>query len=741
MNEVKNKILIASIAPYFLERDVFWFSQNFSKIENLAKTQVWWKENALFIERNEKLNLFELLRRLTEMGYERVQTLGSKGEFAQRGGILDIFPVNMENGRRLEFSGNRLAEIYPLEIGILKKEKGVKKFLLKRAPQNLLSTLKPNEYLVHLDHGIGIFKGYAAAPGGPISSTAPTPESMEKYFVISYAKNDTLYVPLELENKLSRYIGFETPIIHRLGGTLWYKTKRKVKESAMELAKQLFELYARRAAVRGFQFPADDALQRELEDSFEYIETDDQLAAIEDVKKDMESEKPMDRLICGDVGFGKTEVALRAAFKAVIAGKQVAMIAPTTILAHQHFLTFAKRLKKFPVNIALLSRLESKKAQKEIVRQIKEGKYDIVIGTHRLIQKDVEFSAQGGSALGGKNLGLVIIDEEQRFGVRQKEIFKGLRRPVLSPERSEAESKARPFDAASLSESAGLAQGITQAVDILSLSATPIPRTMHLALAGLRDISLIQTAPPGRLAVKTIVEPYSQKIIKKAIEKELARGGQIYYLHNRVETIELAKRQIEKLLSNKKISHSEPPTGGEESPAYAGPTFVGDSSPFRLGMTKRNSPKIAIAHGRMHEKQLIRVMDEFGAGQIDILIATTIIENGLDFPNVNTLIVSNATRLGLAQSYQLRGRIGRSNIQAYAYFLYNSKNLTDIAQQRLDALKEAEALGSGYQIALRDLEIRGAGNILGREQSGSINAVGLNLYVQMLNEAVEELKK
>ncbi len=696
MSRAENKILIASVTPYFLERDVLWFSQNFEKIEQISKTQVWWKENTIFLEKNQKINLFELLRRLTEMGYERVQTLGSKSEFSQRGGILDIFPINDEAAYRLEFTGNKLTEIFPLEIKLSKRAPLEARPLTGRAPQDLLSNLKPEEFVVHLDHGIGIFKGYAESPGGTISKTAPTPESPEKYFIIEYAKADKLYVPLELENKLSRYIGFETPIVHRLGGTLWYKTKRKVKESAIEMAKQLFELYAHRAASRGFKFPPDDAMQKELEESFEYIETDDQLRAIKDTKKDMEQDMPMDRLICGDVGFGKTEVALRATFKAVIAGKQVAMLAPTTILAHQHFLNFSKRLKKFPVNIALLSRLESKASQRQIIKQIKEGKIDITIGTHRLIQKDVDF----------KDLGLVIVDEEQRFGVRQKEKFKGLRE--LLPERSVAESKAKPFDAPY-----GLAQGISYSVDILSLTATPIPRTMHLALSGFRDISLIQTAPPGRLPVKTIIEPLSQKVIRQAIKKELARpgrggvsdgarNGQVYYLHNRVETIELARRQIQTLAPK---------------------------------------AKIAIAHGRMREKQLVKTMDEFGAGNIDILIATTIIENGLDFPNVNTLIVDNATKLGLAQSYQLRGRIGRSNIQAYAYFLYNSKNLTEIASQRLDALKEAEALGSGYQIALKDLEIRGAGNILGREQSGSINAVGLNLYVQMLNEAVEEIKK
>jgi len=653
---LKEKILIASLTPYFLERDSSWFSQNFEKIEKIAKSQVWWKENTIFLEKDQKVNLFELLRRLTDMGYERVQTLGSKGEFSQRGGILDIFAINSDKAWRLEFSGNKVAEIYELQIKVLKKE--TKKELLARTPHLLLSNLKPYEYLVHLDHGIGIFKGFAEKLGGQLSISLPNPESPEKYFVLEYAKQDRLYIPLALENKLSRYIGFETPIIHRLGGTLWYKTKRKVKEGTIELARQLLALYAKRATSRGFAFGADDALQRELEDSFEYIETDDQLKALQDVKRDMESEKPMDRLICGDVGFGKTEIALRAAFKAVAGGKQVAMLTPTTILAHQHYHTFSDRLKKFPLNTALLSRLETKKQQAETVKKIKEGKIDIAIGTHRLIQKDVVL----------ENLGLLIIDEEQRFGVKQKEKFKQLRSEI----------------------------------DILSLSATPIPRTMHLALSGLRDISLIQTAPPGRLPVKTIIQPSSLKVIKEAIKYELARNGQVYYLHNRVETIEMAAQQIKRLVPK---------------------------------------ARIGIVHGRLHEKQLVRVMDDFGQGKIDVLVATTIIENGLDFPNVNTLIVAYATKLGLAQSYQLRGRIGRSDKQAYAYFLYNAKKLTDIAKQRLDALKEAEALGSGYQIALRDLEIRGAGNILGREQSGQINAVGLNLYMQMLNEAVEEMKK
>ncbi len=697
-----DEIFIVSITPYFLEKDVFWFTQNLAKIKEVAKTQIWWKENTLFLEKNLNINLFALLRKITELGYERVQTLGAPGEFAQRGGILDIFPINTKQAFRLEFSGNKISQIETLPTKILKSERAIAKDLRGRRPEELLYNLKPNDYLVHLDHGIGVFLGFAERPGGDISTQAPNERSHDKFFVIKYAQKDRLYVPLDLEEKLSRYIGFEKPIVHRLGGTLWFKTKRKAKENALELARQLLELYAKRAASRGFKYPEDDELQKELESDFSYVETDDQIRAINEVKKDMESEKPMDRLICGDVGFGKTEVALRAAFKAVLADKQVALLAPTTILANQHFLTFQRRLAKFPVKLALLSRLQSKNEQKKVIGLLAEGKIDIAIGTHRLLSGDIQF----------KNLGLAIIDEEQRFGVRQKEKFKEMRAGDLP--RNDAPADAEFYG-----------------VDILSLSATPIPRTLHLTLSGLRDVSIINTPPPGRLPIKTFVQPFGTKIIQEAIKKELARGGQVYYLHNRVETIELARRQIEKLIKSSSLSKGR--LGGilknKGNPPY--PSFKKEGDKIRIG----------VIHGRMPEKQLIKTMTEFEENKINLLVATTIIENGLDFPNVNTLIVANAARLGLAQAYQIRGRIGRSHHQAYAYFLYNAKRLTDDASQRLDALKEAEALGSGYQIALRDLEIRGAGNILGYEQSGPINAVGLNLYMQMLNEAVEEIKK
>ncbi len=703
-----NEILIASLTPYFLERGVLWFAQNLAKIKKAAQSQVWWKENTLWLEQDLEINLFALLRRLTEMGYVKTQTLGAPGELAHRGGIIDVFPVNEEHAWRLEFAGNKIAAIEALEVKILRSAKKIKRELADRRLDNLLTSSKPGDFLVHLDHGIGRFAGFAKTPGGELSFGAPTENSGEQFFVLDYAKHDRLYVPLDKEEKLSRYLGFETPIVHRLGGTLWFNVKRHAKENALALAKELLELYAQRATERGFSYGTDDAMQQELANDFPFVETDDQARAIAEVKQDMESPKPMDRLICGDVGFGKTEVALRAAFKAVSSGKQVALLSPTTILANQHFRTFSERLKKYPVSVALLTRLQSKKQQQKIIKDTTQGQIDILIGTHRLLSKDISL----------KNLGLAIVDEEQRFGVKQKETFKQWRANTASRDGEQNE----PF----------------YGIDVLSLSATPIPRTLHLTLAGLRDVSLINTPPPGRLPVKTFVEPHNEKIIKEAIAKELARDGQVYFLHNRVETIEMTARKIQKMFS----FPSSPQTRGglrrgDEKNANNTPS---QSPPQLKGRGKIPIPQIGTIHGRLPEKQLIKIMDDFGAGKINVLVATTIIENGLDFPNVNTLIVDNAVRLGLAQAYQLRGRIGRAHQQAYAYFLYNAKHLTDDAEARLSALQEAEALGSGYQIALRDLEIRGAGNILGREQSGPINAVGLNLYMQMFNEAVEEIK-
>lgn len=645
------RILVVSITPYFLERENFWFEENLKQILEARRTQSFFEDNILYLEKNQKANLLEILRKLDEMGYEKVLAVSEPGEFSQRGGIIDVFPINLNFAVRFEFLGNSIENIEKLPVEI-KDEKLTKELLKKKLKsQKIFSDLKgikTGDYLVHLDHGVAIFLG--------IENFQFPKSQTQDYYVLEYAQGDKLYVPLGLERKLSRYVGFVTPKISRLGSSAWQKTKKKMKEEAEKLAKELLEIYAKREISPRSPYSKEDEIDFQLADGFKYEETPDQIEAIEDIRRDLELEKPMDRILCGDVGFGKTEVALRAIIKAVKSGYQAAMISPTTILSNQHFQNFKERLKNLPIKISLLSRLQTRKEQKEILENLKRGQTDILIGTHRLLSKDVEF----------KNLGLLVIDDEQRFGVKQKEKLRQIR----------------------------------TSLDVLSLSATPIPRTLYLALSSMKNISLIQTPPVGRLAVKTYISPFSEKIIKKAVEEEISRGGQVYYLHNRVETIDMVKKFLEKLIPE---------------------------------------AKIGVGHGRLREKELVRVMEEFQNRRIDVLVATTIIENGLDLPNVNTLIVSDATRLGLAQAYQIRGRIGRSHIQAFAYFMYPSK-LSGKAKIRLNALKEAEELGSGYKIALKDLEIRGAGNILGKEQSGNINRVGLNLYCQMLSEAVEKLK-
>jgi len=512
-----------------------------------------------------------------------------------------------------------------------------------------ISELKPGDYVVHLDHGVGKFFGMASHEVEGVT---------KEYFILQYSGADKLYVPIENANKISRYIGMAHPKVHRLSGGNWHQITKKVKEETKVLARQLLKLYAQRAMVKAPAFSEDTTEEVALEKSFKYQETDDQRKAIQEVKEDLKKEQPMDRLICGDVGFGKTEVAIRAAFKAAMNNKQVALLSPTTILTQQHYDTFCERLKNFPIKIAVLSRFESKKDQKKTIDELKNGLVDIIIGTHRLLSPDVKF----------KNLGLVIIDEEQRFGVRDKEKLKALR--------SEAH--------------------------ILTLTATPIPRTMNIALAGIRDVSTIQTPPEGRLPIETIIEPYSEATVKKAISHELTRKGQVYFLHNRVETISSVTSELKKLLPKMKIG---------------------------------------IAHGQLPEKELAQTMQKFDRQKINVLACSTIIENGLDLPNVNTLIVDNSTRFGLAQLYQLRGRIGRGWQKAYAYFLYRSKELTAQAKKRLQALLEARELGSGFQLALRDLEIRGAGSILGRDQHGHIASIGYSLYTRLLAQTIEELKE
>lgn len=644
--ELSRKILIAAVIPHFLEKGLLWFEQNKKNIEEARNTQSFFEDNTIILEKDQKFPLMELLRKLDELGYEKVQKIEKPGEFSHLGNIIDVFPINIKNAIRIEYSGNKIESLADLNIEIENESEFRKSLNKKIGLQRELSgikNLKTGDFVVHLDHGIGIFKKIETL-------------NTRQFYVLEYSSEDRLFVPLGLERKLSLYVGFTAPTIHRLGSQVWQKIKRKAREDAEKFAKELLEIYARREVVLRPPYPKDEEIEKEVELSFQYLETPDQKKAIEDVKNDMESSRPMDRIICGDVGFGKTEVALRAIIKCVISGGQTLLLSPTTILCNQHFQNFKSRLKNLPLKIASLSRLEQKSKQKKTIDEIKNGNIDIIIGTHRALSSDVEF----------KNLKMVVIDEEQRFGVKQKEKIKKFR----------------------------------STIDILSLSATPIPRTLYLGLANLRNISLILTPPSHRIPIKTFVLPLREQTIKKAIEEELKRKGQIYYLHNRVETIEKAKDLIKKLIPK---------------------------------------ARVGIAHGRISEKNLLQTMNDLGDRKIDILIATTIIENGLDFPNVNTLIVADSTKLGLSQSYQIRGRIGRGDIPASAYFLYPSR-IQKKARERLKALQEAEALGSGYQIATKDLELRGAGNILGKEQSGQINQIGLNLYCQMISENIERLK-
>ncbi len=650
-NKIPN-ILIVSITPYFLEKSGSWFTENLEKILLARNSQSFFEDNIIFLQKDQSFHFSQFLRKLDEMGYERVFRVSEPGEFSQRGGVVDVFCINLKQAVRLDFLGNEVDSIKLLDVKI-SDEKKIKEILKNRLKSHKvfsdLKGLKAGDYLVHLDHGVGKFLEVAKFK---LDSSA------QDYYVLEYDKEDKLYVPLGLERKLSRYVGFTDPKVSRLGSSLWQKTKRKIKEDVEKLAKELLLLYAEKETAKRPAYSTDEELEFQLRAGFSYEETPDQLQAILDIKKDLSREKPMDRIICGDVGFGKTEVAMRTAMMAAANNRQTALICPTTILANQHYNSFKKRFEKLPVKVALLSRLQTKKEQKKIIKDLKEGKIDILIGTHRILSKDIEF----------KNLQMLVIDDEQRFGVKQKEKLR----------------QANP------------------ALDILSLSATPIPRTIYLALSSFKNISLVQTPPQGRRAIKTQVLPYGEKIIKKAVNLELKRKGQVYYLHNRVQTIENAKEEIKNLCPK---------------------------------------AKIGTIHGRMNEKQIIKIMDDFQKEKTNVLVATTIIENGLDLPKVNTIIIEDATRLGLSQAHQIRGRVGRSHVESFAYFLYPKKLMTPMAEERLRALQDAQELGAGYRIAMRDLELRGAGNILGREQSGAINKIGLNLYSQILSEAVEKLRQ
>ncbi|MBN1151971.1 MAG: transcription-repair coupling factor, partial [Dehalococcoidia bacterium] len=562
-------------------------------------------------------------------------------------GSLTLIEGSMNAGWSMK---NQLTVITDLEIfGFVKQSRRTGRTQSQPAVFSL--PFSPGDLVAHVDHGIGKFVGL----------TALTRDGTQhEYLEITYLGGDTLYVPTEQIRRVTRYIGGgeHGPSLSRLGSTEWETAKQRARQSTRTLARELIELYARRQLANGHAFARDSAWQQEMEASFPYVETADQLEAIDAVKRDMESDRPMDRLICGDVGYGKTEVALRAAFKAVMDSKQVALLAPTTILAQQHFATFSERLAPFPVRTAVLSRLSTPAQEAETIAALASGGVDICIGTHRLLQKDVQF----------KDIGLLIVDEEQRFGVLQKEALRSMK----------------------------------TGIDTLTLSATPIPRTLHMSLAGIRDMCTMESPPEERLAVRTHVGPYDTTLVRQAILRELERGGQAFFIHNRVATIHAVLQVLQALVPE---------------------------------------ARFAVAHGQMHEHELERAMQSFAAKEVDVLLATTIVQLGLDMPNANTLIVNQSERLGLTQLYQLRGRVGRGKNQAYAYFFFErNRELTPHANRRLRTIFEANELGAGLDIALRDLEIRGTGSLLGTRQSGHIAAVGFELYCQILAEEVKRLR-
>lgn len=594
-----------------------------------------------------------ILAGVKERGHRLVKALWDEGiealyqdklNFGLQEGQVVIIPGNISGG--FEFPSIKYAIITDMDVAGAVRKKLPKK---KGTSIKFFSDLRVGDYVVHEHHGIGQYMGIERLKVNNV---------IRDYLHIRYSGNDKLYIPTDQFDLIQKYVGGDkAPKVNRLAGTDWAKTKARAKKAIEEMALELLKLYANRQKMIGFAFSKDTKWQKEFEDLFPYHETPDQLNCIEEIKKDMEMEKAMDRLLCGDVGYGKTEVALRAAFKTIMDGKQVAMLVPTTILAQQHFNTCIQRFGNFPIKVDLLSRFRGPAEQKKTIEGLKNGTVDLVIGTHRLLQEDVEF----------KDLGLLIVDEEQRFGVGHKERIKQMK----------------------------------QNVDVLTLTATPIPRTLHMSLIGIRDISVIEEPPEERYPVQTYVMEYNEEITRDAILRELNRGGQVYFLYNRVRTIEKITEKLRILIPEAKIT---------------------------------------VAHGQMEESRLENTMLDFYNGEFNVLICTTIIESGLDIPNVNTIIVYDADKLGLSQLYQLRGRVGRSNRLAYAYLTYQrDKVLTEVAEKRLQAIKEFTEFGSGFKIAMRDLEIRGAGNLLGKEQHGHMEAIGYDLYTKLLEDTVREL--
>ena len=625
----------------------------------------------------QKVNIDQIVQTLVAFGYTRATKVFKEGEFALRGGVLDIYPANFEVPLRLDLDDEMVLAIHGFDpvsaenidehtiVLVLPYKTSSKSVFSSDVPLNNFVDIQTGDYVVHNNHGIGRFVGvkeFDERPKvGDSVSSERSQRTKEEHLVIEYKDGDKLFVPKHDIHLVQKYVSFtKRPArLHKLGSKEWIATRTAVEKKLRLLAAELLRTQALRAQLAGFAFSKDSEWQKEFEATFPFKETADQMKSTIETKADMESSRPMDRLICGDVGYGKTEVAMRAAFKAVMDHKQVAILVPTTILAEQHYYNFSKRLGGFPVKVGMLSRFCTKLEQKMIVKETAEGKVDIVIGTHRLLSKDVSF----------KDLGLVIIDEEQRFGVKSKEKLKHFR--LLA--------------------------------DVMTLTATPIPRTLYMALSGARDMSVISTPPTNRLAVKTQIIGFDEDIIKEAIDRELARNGQVFFLHNRVENIETVAKNIMKLAPK---------------------------------------ARVAVGHGQMSGRLLEEIMLKFLKHEIDILVCTTIIESGIDVPMANTLIVNRADRFGLADLHQLRGRVGRLDVQAYAYFIVQKRELqSEISRQRLKAIEKHSDLGAGFHIAFEDLQIRGAGNLLGAQQHGFITSIGFDLYCRLLKESIEHLKK
>ncbi len=644
--EVKNNFFSPKKKYDFTVQTVASYHKNF---EVLIKDLERWKKNKyrVILLSGSRTRAMRLSEDLQEYNISAFYS-DNMDRVLQSGEIMIAYG-NLRRG--FEYPMIKLVVISESDIFGTEKKKKRKKTSYEGNKIQSFTELSPGDYVVHENHGLGVYKGIEKIEVDKIT---------KDYIKIEYGGGGVLYVPATGLDVIQKYSGSEgrKPKLNKLNSIEWKNTKARVRGAVKEVAKDLVELYAMRQEKVGFQFGPDTVWQKEFEEAFPYDETQDQLSAIEAAKKDMESRRVMDRLVCGDVGYGKTEIAIRAAFKAVSDGKQVVFLVPTTILAQQHYNTLVQRMMDFPVSVDVLSRFRSAAEQKKTLERLKKGSLDIVVGTHRVLSGDVKF----------KNLGLLIVDEEQRFGVGHKEKIKQLK----------------------------------QDVDVLTLTATPIPRTLHMSLVGIRDMSVLDEPPVDRLPIQTYVLEHNDEIIREAISRELARGGQVYYVFNRVNGIDEVANTVARLVPE---------------------------------------ANVAFAHGQMHERELEKIMFDFISGEIDVLVSTTIIETGLDISNVNTMIIDDADRLGLSQLYQLRGRVGRSNRTAYAFLMYRrDKMLKEIAEKRLHAIKEFTELGSGFKIAMRDLEIRGAGNLLGAEQSGHMEAVGYDLYCKMLNDAVKSMK-